>query len=390
MKEWPVMNLAAGPVEVTDRTLREMARPVLFHYDPAFIELVERTCTLLQQVFRTQYEVVVMQGETVLGLEAAAAGMISPGDKVLNLVSGSFGKKYENYIKKYGGEVVEVAVAYDDAVDPDDVRKALEQNPDVKFLSVVHSETPSTTLNPIQDIGPVAKEFGVITIVDTASGLGGEPLIPEDWGIDVAVAGPQKCLGGIPGLTIMSVSPDAWRALEERDPPLRGSYLSILDWKDRWIENRTFPFTPLVSDFYALESVLSQVVEEGVDRFSDRHQRVARACREGVKAMGLELWAAREEISASAVTGVKMPEGITDEQLRGRMRDQYGVYISGGFAETAGKLFRLGHMAKAAHPTYLAAQLGVLERALADLGWPVEFGAGTGAAMAALDGWGER
>jgi pyridoxamine--pyruvate transaminase len=389
MNKWPVMNLAAGPVEVTNRTLRELARPVLFHYDPAFIELVERTCGLLQQVFRTQYDVVIMQGETVLGLEAAAAGLFSPGDKVLNLVSGSFGKKYENYIKKYGGEVIEVAVPYNDAVDPDDVRRALEQNPDVKFLSVVHSETPSTTLNPVEHIGPIAKEFGVITIVDTASGLGGEPLIPEEWGIDIAVAGPQKCLGGIPGLALMSVSPDAWRALEQRDPPLRGSYLSILDWKDKWIDNHAFPFTPLVSDFYALESTLSQVVEEGVDRFSKRHRMVARACREGVKAMGLELWVAREEIATSAVTGVKIPEDITDAELRGRMRETYGVYISGGFAETAGKLVRLGHMAKAAHPTYLAAQLAVLERTLADLGWPVNFGAGTGAAMAALSDWGD-
>ena len=381
------MNLAAGPVEVTDRTLRDLARPVLFHYDPAFIELVEHTCTLLQQVFRTRYDVVVMQGETVLGLEAAAAGLISPGDKVLNLVSGSFGKKYENYVEKYGGEVVELAVPYNDAIDPDDVRATLEQNPDIKYLSVVHSETPSTTLNSVQDICPTAKQFGVITIVDTASGLGGERLVPEEWGIDIAVAGPQKCLGGVPGLTIMSVSPDAWRALEKRDPPLRGSYLSILDWKERWIENRVFPFTPLVSNFYALESVLNQVLEEGVDRYSDRHQLIAKACREGVKAMGLELWPAREEIAASAVTGVKMPQGITDEQLRGRMREQYGVFISGGFAETAGKLFRLGHMAKAAHPTYLAAQLAVLDRVLADLGRPVEFGAGVGAAMAALGGW---
>ena len=185
----------------------------------------------------------------------------------------------------------------------------------------------------------------------------------------------------------MSVSPDAWRVLEDRDPPLRGSYLSILDWKDKWIDNRVFPFTPLVSDFYALESVLSQLVEEGVDRYSERHQKIAEACRAGVKSMGLELWPVREEIAASAVTGVKMPEGITDEQLRGRMREHYGVYISGGFAETAGKLFRLGHMAKAAHPTYLAAQLAVLERTLADLRWPVEFGSGTGAAMAALDDW---
>jgi pyridoxamine--pyruvate transaminase len=130
------------------------------------------------------------------------------------------------------------------------------------------------------------------------------------------------------------------------------------------------------------------VLEEGVEPYARRHARIARACREGVKALSLELWAAREEVAGTAVTGVKFPEGITDAQLRGHMRQKYGVMISGGYGELAGQLFRLGPMGKAAHPTFLAAQLAVLERSLADLGHPVEFGAGVGAAMAALEGWG--
>lgn len=388
MKNWPVMTLAGGPVELTDRTLREQARPVLYHYDPAFIEFFEHTCALLQQVYQTRYDVVIMQGEAILGLEAAAACLISPGDKVLNLVSGVFGKWFELFIEKYGGETIELAVPYNEAVDPEDVRKALRQNPGIKFLSVVHSETPSATVNPMKDIGPIAKEFGVITIVDTVSGLAGEAYSPEEWGMDLAVAGPQKCLGGPPGLSLISVSPEAWQAMENHKAPVRGSFLSILDWKYTWLEKRVFPYTPSVSDLYGLESVLSQVLEEGVARYAGRHAKIARACRAGVKALGLELWAAREEIAGTAVTGVKMPPGVDDKQLRGHMRERYGVMISGGYGELAGQLFRLGHMAKAAHPTYLAAQLAVLERTLADLGHPVEFGAGVGAAMAALDDWG--
>ena len=389
MENWPMMTLAGGPVEVTERTLRDQSRPVLYHYDPAFIELFERTCQLLQQVYQTQYDVVIMQGEAILGLEAAAACLISPGDQVLNLVSGVFGKWYQLFIEKYGGETVELAVPYNEAVDPDDVRRMLKQNPDIKFLSVVHSETPSATVNPVQHIGPIAQEFGVITIVDTVSGLGGELLSPEAWGMDVAVAGPQKCLSGPPGLSLMSISPAAWRVMEQKRPaPVRGSFLSILDWKDTWLEKRVFPYTPSVSTIYALESALAQVLEEGLQHYAARHATIARACRAGVKALGLELWAAREEIAGVAVTGVKMPEGISDSQLRSHMRDRYGVMISGGYGELVGKLFRLGHMGKAAHPTYLAAQLAILERTLADLGKPVDFGAGVGAAMAALEGWG--
>jgi pyridoxamine--pyruvate transaminase len=387
--QWPRLNLAAGPVEVMPRTLRDVARPVLYHYDPAFLEVFARTSDLLKRVYRTEHDVVIMQGEAILGLEAAAACLISPGDKVLNLVSGVFGKWFQDFIERYGGETVELAVPYDEAIDPDEVRRSLSANPGVKFLSVVHSETPSGTHNPVREIGIVAREFGVLTLVDTVSGLGGELLSPEEWGMDVAVAGPQKCLGGTPGLSLLAVSPTAWAAMEARRPgPLRGSFLSILDWKHAWLEQGRFPYTPSVTEIYALESVLEHALETGMDTFAARHQTIARACRVGVRALGLELWPAREEIAASCVTAVKTPPGLDEAELRRLMRHRYGVAISPGYGQLMGKLFRLGHMGPAqVHPTTLAAQLAILERALNDVGHPVPFGAGVGAAMAELDGW---
>ena len=166
---------------------------------------------------------------------------------------------------------------------------------------------------------------------------------------------------------------------------MRASFLSILDWKSAWLEGKRFPYTPSVSEMYSLESVLNQTLAVGMERFVDRQQTIARACREGVKALGLELWPAREEIAAACVTAVRVPEGIDDAKLRGTMRHRYGVMISPGYGELHGQLFRLGHMGPAqAHPTVLAAQLAVLERSLADLGFPVQLGAGVGAAMAAL------
>jgi pyridoxamine--pyruvate transaminase len=389
---WPRLNLAAGPVQVMDQTLREAAKPVLYHYDPAFIDLFAHTSDLLKQVFRTNYDVVIMQGEAILGLEAAAAGLLSPGDKVLNLVSGVFGKWFEDFIHKYGGETIELAVPYNDAIDPEDVRKALHANPGVKYLSVVHSETPSGTHNPVKEIGAVAREFGVLIMVDTVSGLGGELLSPEEWGMDIAIAGPQKCLGGTPGLSLMSISPAAWAALEARKPePLRASFLSILDWKTAWLEGKRFPYTPSISEIYSLESVLNQTLAFGMERFVDCHQAIARACREGVKALGLELWPAREEIAAACVTAVRIPDGIDDAKLRGTMRHRYGVMISPGYGELQGQLFRLGHMGPAqAHPTVLAAQLAILERSLVDLGYPAQLGAGVGTAMATLEGWNDE
>ena len=177
MTQWPMLNLTAGPVEVAPRTLREMARPVLHFDDPVFVEMYDRTTRMLQEVFRTGHDVVIMHGEAMLGLEAAAASLISPGDKVLNLVSGVFGKWYELFIERHGGEVVELAVPYNEAIDPEDVRRALRSHPGIKYLSIVHSETPSGTVNPLEEICRIARKYEVLTIVDTVSGFGGEPLL---------------------------------------------------------------------------------------------------------------------------------------------------------------------------------------------------------------------
>ena len=385
--QWPRLNLAAGPVEVTARTLRDIGKPVLYHYDPAFIEFFAETSALLKEVFRTEYDVVIMQGEAILGLEAAAASLIRPGDRVLNLVSGVFGKWFEDFISRFGGETIELAVPYNDAIDPQSVRDALNANSGVKFLSVVHSETPSGTINPLKEIGAIAREFGVLTMVDSVSGLGGEVMSPEEWGLDVTIVGPQKCLGGTPGLSLISVSPAAWEAMESVEAPLRSSFLSILDWRETWIKNHRFPYTPSVNEIYALNSMLKQTLEEGIERVAWRHQTIAKACREGVKALGLELWPAREEIAAPCVTAVKTPAGVTDRAIIDTMRSRYGVTISPGYGSLNGKLFRLGHMGPSAHPTTLAAQLAILERALVDVGHPVQLGAGVGAAMAALGDW---
>lgn len=387
MTTWPRFNMASGPVDVSIETLRSMQRPVLYHYDPAFIEIFERTSSMAREVFATEYDVVILQAEAILGLEAAAASLIEPGDKVLNLVSGVFGKWFEDFIRRYGGEPIELSVPYNAAIDPDDVRRLLRAVPGIRFLSVVHSETPSGTINPVREICRIAKEFGVITIVDTVSGLGSETLSPEDWGIDVAVVGPQKCLGGTPGLSMVSISPDAWRAMESRSTPLRGSFLSILDWKTTWLESRRFPYTPSVTEVYALESVLEQALREGMAAVVARHQASAAATRAAVRALGLSLWPESDAIAGAACTAVATPAGVSAESLRETMRCRYGVMIAGGYGDLTGKLFRLGHMGPAAHPALVAAQVGILERTLLDLGMQVELGHGVGAALAAFTGW---
>ena len=387
MVQNPRLTLASGPVDVSAETLRAMQKPVVYHYDPVFLETFRETCELMAQVFQTNYDIVLLQAEAIAGLEAAAASVIEPGTKVLNLVSGVFGKGFEGWIEKYGGETIELAVPYNAAIDPADVRRAFEIEPDIKVLSVVHSETPSGTINPVNEICNIAREHGAITIVDTVSGLLAEDFSPEAWGMDIAVAGPQKCLSGVPGMSLISVSPAAWQRMESLQNPLRGSFLSLLDWKTSWIENGRFPYTPSVSDVYALQSVLQQTLEEGVANIVARHQVSARATRAAVRALGLELWPESDDVAGSCCTAVVVPEGVDDATLRGHMRSRYGVMISGGYGSLTGKVLRLGHMGLSAHPTTVVAQIGVLERSLADLGHEIQLGTGVGAALAEFANW---
>jgi pyridoxamine---pyruvate transaminase len=193
----PVFTLTAGPAGATPDTLAALGRPVLYHYDPAFLELYADTVELLRSAFGTRPAPVILHGEAVLGLEAAAASLIRRDDVVLNLVSGVYGKGYGRWARRYAREVIEVEVPYDSAVPADSVRTALQQRPDVSVVAVVHCETPSGTMNDLDAIGPAVAEHGALLIVDAVSSFGGTACDFTAWDADLVVVGPQKCLGGL-------------------------------------------------------------------------------------------------------------------------------------------------------------------------------------------------
>ena len=376
---YPDFTLSAGPVAASPRVLAALGSPIVYHYDPVFLERFRATQRRLQQVFLTRNDVLLMQGEAVLGLEAAARGLVHPGMKVLNLVQGVFGKGMGYWLKDFGAELHELEVAYNDAVDPADVERCLDEHPGIELVAVVHSETPSGTFTDVSAIGPVARARGALTLVDCVSSLGGMPLRTDEWQLDVCVAGAQKCLGGPPGMTLMSVSEAAWERIRANPAAPRASYLSMLDWKEQWIDGEKFPFTPSVSDLYGVEAAVDELLEEGLEASIERHERSAKACRAGIRAMGLELWPRSEEIAAACVTAIAVPEGLTDVQVRAHCRERYGVMISSG--QGAGNLVRIGHMARSARSLHPVVGLSALGRTLLDLGARVEIGAGVEAAL---------
>jgi pyridoxamine---pyruvate transaminase len=378
----PEFTLTAGPAQAYPQVLAAQSEPITHYNDPAFLARFRRTEAKVAQVFSTASEIIMLQGEAVLGLEAAARALVRPGLPVLNLVSGVFGHGMSLWLKSLGAQLHELSVPYNEAIDPDDVDAYLDAHPEIELLCVVHCETPSGTLSDCSRIGPIARAHDVVTLVDCVASLGGLPLDPDGWKLDVCVAAPQKCLGGPPGMSLLAVSPQAWAAIERNPAAPRDSFLSLVDWRDRWHGQGKFPYTPSVSTVYGVEAACDLFLEEGRESVLARHEAAARVCRSGLQAMGLRLWPAREAIMAACVTAIAVPEGLDQAAVCDYVRARYDVMISG--SDGAGNLVRIGHMGPTASAFHPVVGLAALGRGLADLGADVRIGDGLDAALAVL------
>lgn len=382
-----LFTLTTGPVNCYPEVLSAIAKPVLYDYDPAFLAFYETTVLKLQKALRIETVPVILQGEPVLGLEAAAASLVAPGDVVLNLVSGVYGAGYGEWLKPRAGSFHEIRVAYDEVIDPAEVAAFLDAHPEVTLVAICHHDTPSGTLNPIEEIGRVVRAHGALYVVDSVSAWAGVEMDLDAVGADLLVTGPNKCLGCPPALSILAVSDRAWAKMEANPAAPRASMLSILDWKEAWRKENPFPFTPSVAEINALDAGLDRYLGEGPEAVWARHATTAAAMRAGVVAMGLELWAARPAIASPTCTAVKLPAGVDETALRILMKRRYGVVISSGRAETFNRLVRIGHMGPTAHPLYAVVALTALGGAIAELtGRAIDIGAGVAAAEAVIRG----
>jgi pyridoxamine--pyruvate transaminase len=381
----PEFNLTGGPTGATPATLAALARPILHHLDPAFGTFYQETVELLGRAFGATEAPVILQGEAVVGLEATAASLIGPGDVVLNLVSGMFGRGYGDWARRYAREVIEIEVPFDSAVPPASVAEALARRPDITVVSVVHCETPCGTVNDLDAIAAVVAEYGAALIVDAVSSFGGIRCDLAAWGDCLVVTAPQKCLGGPPGLSLLHVSDGAWARMAANPAAPRGSALSILDWREAHLADRPFPFTPSVSDVYGLRACLEQYLQEGGDAVRQRHRRAARAARAGAEALGLTLFARDPAIRSDTVTAVRAPAGIDERAVRAHARAESGVMLSGGQGDLAGTVLQVGHMGPGAYPLGPVIAITALGRALRALGAKPDIGAGVEAAVAALE-----
>jgi pyridoxamine--pyruvate transaminase len=382
----PDFTLSAGPTMSSLRVQQAQGRPMIFDYDPVFQERFRETERMVGELFLTEKDVVLMQGEAVLGIEAAARAIVRPGLKCLNLVSGVYAKWFGDWLRSYEAEVVELEVPYDEALDPAAVGEELERHGDFELVALVHSETPSGIENPLADIAPLAKRAGALVFADVVSAVGGTNVRTDDWGVDICVGGPQKCLAGPPGMSLVVVGDEAWAAIEANPKAPRGSFLSLLDWRETWIEGGRvkYPYTPSVSDVNGVHAAVAECLEDGLDSVIARHAVAARACREGVKAMGLELWPRSNSYAANCVTAIRCPEGVEVKSTLSHIRERYGVMLSGGYGELAERLFRIGHMGPGARSLFPHVAVSALGRGLLDLGLALDVGAGADATLQVL------
>ena len=295
--------------------------PLLDHAPPTPAEFAAVEVAAAR-ILRTDDDVVIVQAEAALALEAVLLGLVSPGIRALCLSSGAYGVWFANELRKLGAEVSVVEVDSRDAVDPAEVARALDRDPSIELVAFVHGESLSGNVNPAAEICRIVRAHGALCIVDAVASIGAHPLETSKWGIDVCIAGPQKALAGSSGTSLVSISERAWQAMRDNPSAPRGSFVSLLDWKDRWIDagRKQIPGTPSVVEMLALDAACARVLDEGLDQVIARHERVAHGARAGVRALGLELWPLRDEVAANAVTVVAVPDGVDAEAVRASAR----------------------------------------------------------------------
>jgi len=294
----------------------------------------------LKVIFQTKNDVLIMTSSGTGGMETAVVNTMSPGDKVLAVSIGNFGNRFATIAKTFGANVVKLDFEMGTAADPQKVREALAANPDVKAVLITHNETSTGITNDMASLSKVVKEFDKLLIVDCVSSLGSINCPVDEWGIDIAVSGSQKGWMAPPGLAFVSVSPRAWEANAKAKMPR--FYWDIAKAK-KYLEKEETPWTPGITTIYALNAGLDILIKEGLQNIFDRHARVAKLTRDGIRAMGLKQ-VADDRFASNTVTAIWLPTGIEYKTLSKLMRDEKQVTITGGQDTLEGKIFRIGHL----------------------------------------------
>jgi len=365
-----------GPTPVPPEVLAAVAQPVIHHRGPDFVAAYGECLGRLKEVVRTEHDVLLFTASGTGAFESAVANLTSPGERAVVVSCGNFGERWAAMVKAYGADLVHLRLPWGETPEPDDLRSTLADAGGAKVVYLTQSETSTGVVADVEALAAVARDAGALVVVDAVSSLGAVPLETDAWGIDVTVSGSQKALMTPPGLGLASASPAALRAATQASAPR-----FYFDWEQTREAQAKLdaPFTPAISLVLGLNVALGMILEEGLEAAFDRHVRLGRACREGVKAMGLELFSPDEDRSA-VVTAVSVPAGIDGAELLLALRDRFGVQLVGGQGELKGKIFRVGHIGWF-DIFDITTALAAVELALAEAGAEIERGVAVSRAL---------
>lgn len=368
--DYEKLLMIPGPTMVPNTVLTSMANPIIGHRTKEYGELLEDTIEKMKKVFMTENDVYLITGSGTSAMDMAISNTVDKGDKVLTITNGNFGERFCKIADVYGAEVIKLENEWGDNAKPEQVKEILEENPDIKVVTVVHNETSTGVKNPIEEIGNIVKDYDALYVVDTVSSLGGDYVDVDKFNIDICVTGSQKCIAAPPGMAAISVSEKAWDVINATET--KSFYLDIKAYKKRYDTKKETPYTPSVSLTYAMNEALEIVLDEGLENRFKRHEKLAKATIAGLDAMGIELFA-KEWARSVTVTSAKYPEGIKDSEFRGLLANKYGILVAGGQGQASGKIFRVGHMGEA-REYHVLGTLAAIEMAFNELGLDVDGG----------------
>ena len=360
--------MTPGPTQVAEnvRLARSMecTNPDL---DVDFVEFYKETCEEISRLLHTKNETLILGGEGILGLEAACASMTEPGDKILVMDNGIYGRGFADFVSMYGGKPELYSRDYRETLDVSELEEYLKEHHDYKYATVVHGDTPSGMLNDVSAICPLLKKYGIMTVVDSVSASFGEPLSIDDCQIDIMCGGSQKVVSAPPGLTFVVISDDAKKAMKERKTPIASFYANLTTFA-HYYEEKWFPYTMPISDIYGLRAAMDNIAAD--PDILTRHQQIAEASRKAVTSAGLNLYL--KSGFSSTVTVFEVPEGTTADAILETVKKDYNIMLAGSFDVLAGKVIRIGHMGNNAEFYKIREVFAALDGTMKKLGIPLK------------------
>jgi len=354
--------MGPGPSDVNPRVLKALATPMIGHLDPQFIQIMDEVMEMTRQVFQTKNQVTsVISATGSAGMETCFVNLLEAGDTALVCVNGVFGNRMCDIVERCGAKLVRIDAPWGKPIEPAQVKAALEKcSP--KLVAIVHAETSTGVLQPLEEISKIVYDAGALFVVDAVTSLGGTQVKVDEWNIDAIYSGTQKCLSAPPGLSPVSFSPKSIKAMDSRKTKVQSWYLDLSMIRNYWAgAKRAYHHTGPISMVYSIHEALRIVHEEGLEARFERHKQNHAKLRDGLEAMGFEFLVA-PEYRLPMLNAVKIPTGFDDAIVRSRLLNEYNIEIGAGLGEFAGKVWRIGIMGESCTLNHINMVLAALKQ----------------------------